>query len=275
MLRHYVNPYQNDWDEHLAMAEYAINNSYQESIRSTPFRLNYGEDFGAPSIMGYLPNKSSKVPVAEHLAQIIKENLDAAKSALDAAQQRQKRNADRRRLELTFAIGDLVLLNSKNVKFKHEGKRKLLPKWLGPFEIIGHSAEHRRPDKNNGNTYVQPPVSYRLQLPATLKIHNVFHASLLKKYNSDGSVHPPPLPDFAEDEEWFTVERILSHKDVLVTKKCRTKHRPAKKIRERQYLIKWKGYGPEHNSWISEEAVTPSAVQEYWDMLEARQRVAQ
>ena len=40
ILRHYVGPFHTDWDQHLACAEFAINNSYQESIKTTPFRLN-------------------------------------------------------------------------------------------------------------------------------------------------------------------------------------------------------------------------------------------
>ena len=37
MLRAYVQPDQNGWDEHLACAEFAINNSWQESVKNTPF----------------------------------------------------------------------------------------------------------------------------------------------------------------------------------------------------------------------------------------------
>ena len=32
MLRNYIDPTQDDWDEHLTAAEFAINNAYQESI---------------------------------------------------------------------------------------------------------------------------------------------------------------------------------------------------------------------------------------------------
>ncbi|KAJ9509119.1 hypothetical protein QJQ45_001603 [Haematococcus lacustris] len=40
MMRHYISPAQHDWPLHLALAEFAVNNSWQESIQSTPFLLN-------------------------------------------------------------------------------------------------------------------------------------------------------------------------------------------------------------------------------------------
>jgi hypothetical protein len=48
---------------------------------------------------------------------------------------------------------------------------KLAPQYCGPFEVldrVGH-------------------VAYRLTLPPTVKEHNVFHVSLLKKYVHDSN----------------------------------------------------------------------------------------
>ena len=42
MLRHYVSAEHDDWDAHLPMAEFAVNNAWQESTKHTPFFLNYG-----------------------------------------------------------------------------------------------------------------------------------------------------------------------------------------------------------------------------------------
>ncbi|KAJ9526886.1 hypothetical protein QJQ45_017744 [Haematococcus lacustris] len=42
MLRHFIRPDQRDWAEYLPLVEFAINNAWQESVRSTPFYLNYG-----------------------------------------------------------------------------------------------------------------------------------------------------------------------------------------------------------------------------------------
>ena len=41
MLRHYVNPFRTDWGEHLDLAQFAVNDAWQESLQETPFMLNY------------------------------------------------------------------------------------------------------------------------------------------------------------------------------------------------------------------------------------------
>eukprot|EP00983_Pelagomonas_calceolata_P024969 785262-Pelagomonas_calceolata.AAC.1 len=42
MLRAFIAPYQTDWDEHIAAAEFAYNNSVQASTGFTPLYLNHG-----------------------------------------------------------------------------------------------------------------------------------------------------------------------------------------------------------------------------------------
>jgi len=42
-LRSYTNPYHDDWDEYLYQVEFAMNNSYHETIKMTPFYAIYGE----------------------------------------------------------------------------------------------------------------------------------------------------------------------------------------------------------------------------------------
>jgi len=62
MLRHYVSPTHDDRDEHLDMAEFAINDAWQESVQGTPFMLIYGQH---PLNFLSLQNHSH-VPAAEH-----------------------------------------------------------------------------------------------------------------------------------------------------------------------------------------------------------------
>ena len=138
MLRHYVNPHHDDWDQHLAMAQFAINNAYQESIQTTPFRLNTGRDPPLPTTLG----TGSRVPSAQAFADNLQQSLKEARAALELARNRQKQYADTKRRHITYQVGDRVFLSTKNIKLR-TGCSKFLPRWLGPFTIIDHCAHHR------------------------------------------------------------------------------------------------------------------------------------
>lgn len=238
MLRHYVTPTQDDWDMYLSLVEFAYNNAWQESIRTTPFMLNYGQHPLTPLNRGI---SRCHVPAAKDFAQSMSSILQEAKKHLLAAQNRQKSYADTKRRELSFDVGTQVLLSTSNIKLKISGANKLLPRWIGPFRIM----------KRVGN------VAYKLELPETLKIHPVFHVSLLKPYRASGKVQPPPPPILEENDELsFEVERVLAHE----IRGSRT--RPQK-----YYLIKWLGYGLEHNSWEPEKNLSLEVLKEYWDTV--------
>ena len=81
MLRHYVGARHDDWDDCLTAAEFAINNSYQESIQTTPFRMIYGIDPQLPLSVG----RGSKVRSAQEFADKMAEGLADAKKAMEAA----------------------------------------------------------------------------------------------------------------------------------------------------------------------------------------------
>jgi hypothetical protein len=243
MLRHYVGSLrQGDWDKCLTAAEFAINNAFHESIGTTPFRLNYGKDPRLPlSIPG-----STSFPAASQFADRMAEGLLQAKRCLQAAQQRQKLYYDSGRRDVSFKEGEEVLLSTKHIHLRRTGDKsstpKLLPKWIGPFKI----------------TKIIGKGAYQLELPHTMTVHPVFHVSLLKPYRSDGRVQPPDILICEEDgEEYFLVERVLDHR---IRKNGRA--------RFCEYLVKWQGYGSEHNSWEPESSVSETTqYTNYWNYV--------
>jgi hypothetical protein len=96
-----------------------------------------------------------------------------------------------------FTVGQKVWLDTRNVKTNYH--KKMVPKREGPFkveEILG-------------------PVTYQLKLPTTWKIHNVFHAVLLKPYietEVHGENFSRPIPDILNGEEVYNMEMILKHR---------------------------------------------------------------
>jgi hypothetical protein len=145
-----------------------------------------------------------------------------------------------------------VLLSSKNIRLLNPGVPKLLPKWLGPFTIIDYCGSRKNPTEDGASEV----VAYKLELPETMRVRNVFHVSLLKPYSRNQVVQPPPLPIVVEGEEWFMVEKILNHRDTEITIKRATKHAPTKTKLQHEYFGKWLNYGDEHNSWEPYGAVS-------------------
>lgn len=252
MLRHYVDPSQGNWDSLLPLVEFAINDSVHESVQSTPFVLNYGKRPRLPVDLVLSGEESTAVELqstndaADNIAARIQNVVSDAKKCLVAAQQRQKAYADDFRRDIQFEIGTEVMLSTKHINIKMKGTPKLLPRWVGPFKVV---------QKIN-------PVAYKLDLPASLRIHPVFHASLLKAY-VPGRVQPPPPPEVIDGEFEWEVETILAHKDVQVKRKRNKRRTP---VFRRQYLVKWFGHDESHNTWEPEKHCKncPDKVTEYW-----------
>lgn len=245
MLRHYIDAGQTNWVSLLPIVEFAINDSWHESVQAIPFELNYGRRPPLP-MDGILRGEgriTTNCDSASERAEYILSAVKRAKAAMQAAQQRQKHVVDKRNRDSEFSLGDMVLLSTLNIKLKFKGASKLLPKWIGPFKVL---------DQVN-------PVAYKLKLPNTLKIHNVFHVSLLKAamFRPGCPVNPPPPPELIDGEFEYEVESILSHRF--------TKNKL-------QYLVKWSGYGSEHNTWEPEDncANCPDLRKQYWERIQAQ-----
>ncbi|GJP53065.1 hypothetical protein CLOM_g12202 [Closterium sp. NIES-68] len=88
------------------------------------------------------------------------------------------------------------------------------------------------------------PVTFRLRLPATWKIHNAFHVQLLKPYRDPNTIFvgrqppPPPPPVLVQNKPEYEVESVLAHR--------------RRRNGTVELLIRWKGYDPSEDSWVSE-----------------------
>ena len=251
MLRHWVGPDHDDWDQFLSCCEFAVNNAFQKSIGTTPFMLNYGHH--PRMAMQLFAGKD--VPSAEKMSISMQGELQAAKACMQRAQDRQRAYADKDRREVEFEKGQYVYLSSKNIRFRGKGTPKLMPKYMGPYKIekkIGH-------------------VAYRLELPPKSGIHPTFHVSLLKPHK--GSLEnlekdeERPEPIIIGTEKLFIIEKLIDHKDVKS---------PGKKgTLKRSYLVRWKGYPPSEDSWEPENALKgKEPYKEYWRAQQARGRPA-
>ncbi|CUA68987.1 Transposon Tf2-12 polyprotein [Rhizoctonia solani] len=216
-LRHYINYRQTDWVAALPLAEFVYNNGKHSGSKHSPFYLCYGynPDFTVGN------TSDNKVPQADELATFLKEVQEEAKAALEIAQRQQAQYYDAKRRDAAkLEVGDKVYLSSANVKTSRPS-HKLEHKRLGPYKIL------EKVGKN----------SYKLELLKSMKIHPVFNIALLhKKPEDEYKRDPVPLPPVVtkDGEEEYIVERILDSR---------------KRGRRLEYYVKWKGYGPEENTW--------------------------
>ena len=160
-----------------------------------------------------------------------------------AAQNRDKAYADKKTRPQSFEVGQRVLLSTKNLHIKQNNlTKKLLSRYVGPFKILNKMGSQ----------------AYELELPPTMKIHDVFHVSLLKHYHEEGNHQPPPVTILMDGEQEHEVQTILDHRQ--------------ENKRSKAYLVRWTGYGPEHDSWEPEAALQncQKTVQAYW--VEQRQK---
>ena len=239
MIRHYVGPYHDDWDRSLSLVEFAINNAWQESIQTTPFLAHQGYDPRTPLTGGV----ARKCPAAQAFWDKHTERRDYCIKFMQAAQERQKAYANRSQRDVKFATGDAVMLSTTNVKFKATGKAKFMPRFMGPFIVT----EVYGPQDRDGN--VVQVTACKVKLPDLMKIHPVFHVSVLKHFKSDGE--PVPIQPLAYDKDGsplWEVDRIINERVVKVHKK-----------RHVEYMVQGTGFAAEHDTWKSTEYIKEAA----------------
>ena len=191
-LRIYCNFQQDDWTTHIPLAEFTYNNTVNTSTQMTPFFANHGHH----PLFDLSVIRESVVPSAESRILQLKTIREDLIANLTSAQESYTHYANRSRLPTPdLRIGDLVYLDRRHIKTSRPSS-KLDYKKLGPFKI----------------SEVINPVTFKLKLPPSMKIHPVFHVSLLEPKTRDiiqDFIQPPPLPEIIDSYEEFEVEEIL------------------------------------------------------------------
>jgi hypothetical protein len=216
-LRFFTNSRHDDWVTHLPTAEFVLNNRLHAAHQMTPFEVMYGyrPDFTVPI------GPPTKFPALNSRLQHLHEARKDAEAALRLEKQTMKEafQSDKPPPH-TFTPGQQVWLSSKNITTSHPA-RKLAPRQLGPYKVLERTS----------------PLTYRLDLPPSMRQHPVFHVDRLSPWLANpinGLSPPPPPPEHIDDEDEYEVEKVLD------SRKYRNQF---------QYLVKWKGYDQSHHSW--------------------------
>ncbi|GJR22264.1 putative reverse transcriptase domain-containing protein [Tanacetum coccineum] len=192
MLRACVIDFGKGWVKHLPLAEFSYNNSYHASIKAAPYEALYGRKCRSPVCWAEVGEAQLTGP---ELIQETTEKIVLIKQRMQAAQDRQKSYADRKRKPMEFEVGDRVMLKVSPWKgVVRFGKRgKLNPRYVGPFKVLAKVGK----------------VAYRLELPQELsRVHHTFHVSNLKKCYADEPLVMPLEGIHVDDKLQFVEEPV-------------------------------------------------------------------
>ena len=164
------------------MAEFAANNNKLASTKLSPVFATKNLYPRISFDIVDLSNANTYERILKQKALDISRNIktiwEFAQKVMAVAQESQSKQVDKHLTDISYTVGDKVWLSTRNIITDRPSK-KLDHKMLSFFEVIG----------NKG-------VSIELQLPQSMKIHNVFHPNLLQKASTDhltNQVNEPPL----------------------------------------------------------------------------------
>eukprot|EP00253_Pinus_taeda_P009047 PITA_09047 len=117
---------------------------------------------------------------------------------------------------------------AKRSTLQWSGCAKLAPRYCGPFQILARVG----------------PVAYQLALPSHIRVHNVFHVSVLKKYVYD----PRHVIRWQEIQVEPEGEVLVEPLSILDQRKVQLRKRVITQVK-----VQWRHFGPDEATWEDEE----------------------
>lgn len=239
VLRSISHPSQEDWDEMVPYAVYAINTSAPRTTKITPFFLMHGrEAVGILDIVTKQEEKQfEKLNTCEwftalHKARQLAAQRDGEARGVKSEESNFKGAVKTPSDSPRFEEGDLVLV--KFTKTRLGKSTKLLPKQQGPYRIIKIEDGTTAVLENIHNSRDQRKRHLSLVVPFKGKVEEV-----------------------VGDDEW-DVQEIMDEKE---------------EQGEKFYLCRFRGYSKDQDEWIPASRVNAPILKEKWEKNKVSNRV--
>ncbi|GJU15283.1 putative reverse transcriptase domain-containing protein, partial [Tanacetum coccineum] len=171
LLRCLVGDHVKAWDQKLCQAEFAHNHAINRSTGFSPFQVVYSSQPRGPLDLMTLPVSGSVPKKVQDFVEGLHEVHKAVRDNLVRANSKYKQDADQKRRQVDFEVGDFVWAILTKDRFPVGEYNKLSAKKIGPLEIV---------EKINSN-------AYRLKLPSHIRCSDVFNVKHLSPYHGDSS----------------------------------------------------------------------------------------
>jgi transposase InsO family protein len=236
---------QDDWAIWIDLAEFAYNDSEHAETGVSPFVALQGRN--PRNAISPEREPDDEAPHAVDVAAIIINQQAALRKRLEFVRTKTIERANLGREEITFAKGDHALLNAKHIASARPNK-KLDWKFRGPYKVLE----------------VLSPVTVRLKLPEESNAHDVWHVSLLEKYEPSEEFPADPIP--------FNEKVDLDAPDVWNVEEIRERRKRGAKGWE--YFVKWRNFPESANSWEPAKNFSSSLLRRFNNKLKKEAKEA-
>ena len=245
-LRYHVDRNQSGWRRALPRIRFQMMNTVNASTGFSPFQLRMGRSPRLiPPLVCDRANDLEDTRASEVIERLASDTMEAKDNLLRAKTDQAISANLHRADDFPFQVGGKVMLSTLHRRHEYKSKgqhrvAKFMPRYDGPYTIVEvHAA----------------CSTVTLDMPNSPNVFPVFHSSQVKPFKPNDPLLFPsrelerPQPVIIDGHEEFIIDCILDER---------------RRGRGFQYLVRWRGYGPEDDRWLPHRELEECAALDTW-----------